>query len=125
MDRHCVNKRELDLSKEVQWVFVGQRASEIPAIKVGGLKKILPNDPDLRAAGPDRDAPLKFFERMAAKVQDNMKKYTAKADKLTSANDFLQTYRNKGHNSKECPFCLRGLHGEDMERFLQKWRLDG
>ena len=39
LNRDQVNKRGLDLSKEVQWVFVGQRASEIPAIKVGGLKK--------------------------------------------------------------------------------------
>ena len=29
LDRNCVNKRGLDLSKEVLWVFVGQRAEEI------------------------------------------------------------------------------------------------
>ena len=29
--------------KEVLWVFVGQRAAELPAIKVGGQKKILPS----------------------------------------------------------------------------------
>ena len=45
LDRVWVNKRGLDLSKEVLWVFVGQRTAELPAIKVGGLKKILPSGP--------------------------------------------------------------------------------
>ena len=40
LNRNCVNKRALYLSKEVLWVSLGQRAVEIPAIKVGGLKKI-------------------------------------------------------------------------------------
>ena len=39
LDRVWVNKGGLDLSKEVLWVFVGQRTAELPAIKVGGLKK--------------------------------------------------------------------------------------
>ena len=39
LDRNCVNKGGLDLCKEVLWVSVGQRAAEIPAIKVGGLKR--------------------------------------------------------------------------------------
>ena len=43
LNRVWVNKRGLDLSKEVLWVFVGQRTAELPAIKVGGLKKILPS----------------------------------------------------------------------------------
>ena len=34
-----VNRGGLDLSKEVLWVSVGQRQLELPAIKVGGLKK--------------------------------------------------------------------------------------
>ena len=37
--RDCVNKRGLDLSKEVLWMSVGQRAAELPAVKVGGQKK--------------------------------------------------------------------------------------
>ena len=45
LDRDSVNKGGLDLSKEVLWVSVGQRGAELPAIKVGGLKKILPNGP--------------------------------------------------------------------------------
>ena len=44
---NCVNKRGLDLLKEVLWISVGQRAAELPAIKVGGQKKILPNIPVL------------------------------------------------------------------------------
>ena len=42
LDRNCVNKKGLDLSKEVLWVSVGQRAAELQAFKVGGKKKILP-----------------------------------------------------------------------------------
>ena len=34
-------KKRLDLSKEVLWVSVGQRAAEIRAVKVGGQKTIL------------------------------------------------------------------------------------
>ena len=40
LDRDCVNKRGLDLSKEVLWVSVGQRASDLQAVKVGGQKKL-------------------------------------------------------------------------------------
>ena len=36
LERVYVNKRGLDLSKEVLWVSVGQRAAKIPAFKVGG-----------------------------------------------------------------------------------------
>ena len=39
MDRDCVNKRSLDLYKEVLWVSVDQRAAELSAIKDGGCKK--------------------------------------------------------------------------------------
>ena len=35
----CVNKRDLDLSKEVLWASVGQRAEVLQAVKVGGQKK--------------------------------------------------------------------------------------
>ena len=42
LDRVCVNRQGLDLSKEVLWVSVGQRAAKIQAVKVGDLKKILP-----------------------------------------------------------------------------------
>ena len=39
LNRDCVNKRGLDLSKNVLWVSVGQRAADLRAVKVGGLKK--------------------------------------------------------------------------------------
>ena len=35
----CVNKGGLDLSKEVLWASVGQRAAVLQAVKVGGQKK--------------------------------------------------------------------------------------
>ena len=42
---NCVNKEGLDLSKEVLWVSVGQRAAVLQAVKVGSQKKILPISP--------------------------------------------------------------------------------
>ena len=48
LNRDCVNKRGLDLSKKVLWVSVGQRAADLQPVIVGGQKKILPIDP-LRA----------------------------------------------------------------------------
>ena len=39
LNRAWVNKGGLDLSKEVLWVSVGQRAAELLAIKIGGQKK--------------------------------------------------------------------------------------
>ena len=41
LDRDCVNKRGLYLSKEVLWIFVGQGAAELQSVKVGGQNKIL------------------------------------------------------------------------------------
>ena len=43
--RDYVNRGGLDLSKEVLWVSVGQRAPELQAVKVGGQQKILPSGP--------------------------------------------------------------------------------
>ena len=42
LNRDRINKRGLDLSKEVPWISVGQRAVELQAVKVGGQEKILP-----------------------------------------------------------------------------------
>ena len=36
LNRNCVNKGGLDLSKNVLWVSVGQRAAELRAAKVDG-----------------------------------------------------------------------------------------
>ena len=38
LNRNCINKRGLDLSKEVLWVSIGQRAAELGTVKVGGEK---------------------------------------------------------------------------------------
>ena len=45
LNRNCVNKRGLDLSKNVLWVSVGQRAADLRAVKVGDQQKILPISP--------------------------------------------------------------------------------
>ena len=39
LNKDCANKGGLDLSKEVLWVSVGQRAAALQAVKVGGQKK--------------------------------------------------------------------------------------
>ena len=41
LNRNCVKKGGLDLSKEVLWVSVGQKVAEQPAVKVGVQKKVL------------------------------------------------------------------------------------
>ena len=45
LNRDCVNKEGLDLSKNVLWVSVDQRVADLRAVKVGGLKKIRPFGP--------------------------------------------------------------------------------
>ena len=37
LNRACINRKGLDLSKEVLWGSVGQRAAKIQAVKVGDL----------------------------------------------------------------------------------------
>ena len=56
----CVNKRGLDLSKEVLWVSVGQRAAVLQAVKVGGKKNSAdhPSSNQLRLRRADQQ---KFF----------------------------------------------------------------
>ena len=44
LDRDCVNKEGLDLSKEVLLVSVGQGAAELQVVKVGGQKKFCRSD---------------------------------------------------------------------------------
>ena len=51
LDRNFVNKEDLDLSKEVLWVSVGQKITELPAIKVRGLKKNSVDQPCAGEAG--------------------------------------------------------------------------
>ena len=54
LKRNCVNREDLDLSKEVLWVSVGQRAAELPAINVGGLKKSFATRPGACKSGSNR-----------------------------------------------------------------------
>ena len=39
LNTDCVNKRGLDVSKNILWVFVNQGAADLWAVKVGGQKK--------------------------------------------------------------------------------------
>ena len=45
LNRDCVNKGYLDLSKNVLWVSVGQGVAYLRAVKVGGQKENLPISP--------------------------------------------------------------------------------
>ena len=45
LNRNCVNKGGLDLSKNVLWVSVGQGAADLRAVKNSGLKRNLPIGP--------------------------------------------------------------------------------
>ena len=49
LNKDCVNKGGLDLSKEVLWVSVDQRAAVLRAVKVGGKK----NSADCPGSNPD------------------------------------------------------------------------
>ena len=44
LNKDYINTGDLDLSKNVLWVSVGQRAVNLWAVKVGGQKRILPFD---------------------------------------------------------------------------------
>ena len=59
MDRDCVNKRGLDLSKQVLGVSVGQRAADLPG--VGGLKKNSAAQPSADESGSNRAEWQNFF----------------------------------------------------------------
>ena len=56
LDRDFVNKGGLDLSKEVLWVSVGQKASDLQAVKFGGKKNSAdrPGSNPLRPQWADR-----------------------------------------------------------------------
>ena len=45
LHRNWVKRKGLDLSEEVLWVSVDQRAAELQAVKVWGQQKILPIGP--------------------------------------------------------------------------------
>ena len=60
-NRIFVNQGGLDLSKEVLWDSVGQRAAELPPIKVEGLKKNSAERPGAGDPGSNRAARQNFF----------------------------------------------------------------
>jgi len=62
LDRDCVNKRGLDLSLEVLWASVGQRAAELQAVKVGGQKKNSAVPPSAGKAGLNQADWQNFFK---------------------------------------------------------------
>ena len=49
LNRHCFNKGDLDLSKNVLWVSVGQGVADLRAVKAGGQK----NSADWPGSNPD------------------------------------------------------------------------
>ena len=61
LDIDCVNKGGFDLSKEVLWVSIGQRAVNLRAVKVGGQKRILPIGPRAGKAGLNRAGQQKLM----------------------------------------------------------------
>ena len=61
LNRKFVNKGGLDLSKNVLWVSVGQKAADLRAVKVGGLKKNLAIRPGAGYSGSRPAARQNFF----------------------------------------------------------------
>ena len=62
LDRDWVNKWGLDLSKEVLWVSLCQRAAKLQAVKVGGWSYCPGIEPGLRSCGPRWAAWQDFFQ---------------------------------------------------------------
>ena len=60
LNRDCVNKRYLDLSKKALWVSVGQRVVEVQAVKVGG-KKNSADQPNAGKVASNRADRQNFF----------------------------------------------------------------
>ena len=61
MDRDCVNKGGLDLSKEVLWGSVGQRTEGLATIKFGGLNKKFCHLAQLEPESPALGRAAEFF----------------------------------------------------------------
>ena len=64
LDSNWVNKGGLDLSKEVLWVSEGQRGAELPAVKVGGVKKNSAARPVSNPSSPRRAEWPNFFSNL-------------------------------------------------------------
>ena len=63
LDRDCITRVGLDLSKEVLWISVYQRAAELPAVKVGG-KKIFAAQPGSNLTRSRQQSGKIFFKRL-------------------------------------------------------------
>ena len=61
LNKDCVNKRGLYLSKEVLWVSVGQGAAELRVVKVGAQKKNSADQPGAGEAGSNLSDWQNFF----------------------------------------------------------------
>ena len=64
LNRICVGRQGLDLSKEVLWVSVSQRAAELPASKVGGLEKNSATQPGSKPTRPCWAVLQNFFSNL-------------------------------------------------------------
>ena len=61
LNRDCVYKRGLDLSKNVLWVSVDQGATDLQAVKVGGQKKKFCRSARCRQSGFEPGCSAEFF----------------------------------------------------------------
>ena len=61
LDKNCVNKGGLDLSKEVLWVSVSQKAVVLQAVTVEGQKKNSANRPGSNLLCPRQADRQNFF----------------------------------------------------------------
>ena len=71
LNRNCVNKKGLYLSKEVLWASVGQMTVELPAIKVEGLKKNSAERPGAGDPGSnslERSKPLLLTQTLSKRL---------------------------------------------------------
>ena len=61
LNRKCVNRGGLDLSKEILWVSVGQKAADLQAVKVGGQQKNFADWLGASEAGSNQAKAAKIF----------------------------------------------------------------
>ena len=61
LDRTNFNRRGLDLSNEILWISVVQRAAELPAVKVGGKERNSAIQLSLNSIHPHLDKQQNIF----------------------------------------------------------------
>ena len=62
LNRDCVNKGGVDLSKELLWISVGQRAADLRAVEAGGHQKNSANRPIAGEVGSNLADLQNFFD---------------------------------------------------------------